>query len=241
MTYVDGFVVAVPTDKRDAYREHAAKGWALLKAAGATRMVEGWGDDVPHGTVTDFHRAVQAGDDETVVFSWIEYPDKAARDAAAAQIMAAPEMHALAATMPFDGRRMIYGGFDVVVDTGTASDTGYVDGFLMPAGDREAYVAMATRAEAVFRDHGATRVVEGWASDVSPGKVTGFPQALRLQDGETVVFSWIEWPSKAVRDAGMARVMDDERMQMTPEAMPFDGKRMVYGGFVPLFRSDAPA
>ena len=241
MTYVDGFVVAVPTDKRDAYREHAEAALPMFKGYGATRMVEGWGDDVPRGEVNDLYGAVEAKDDETVLFSWIEYPDKAARDAAAAQIMAAPEMHALAATMPFDGRRMIYGGFDVVVDTGTASDTGYVDGFLMPAGDREAYVAMATRAEAVFRDHGATRVVEGWASDVSPGKVTGFPQALRLQDGETVVFSWIEWPSKAVRDAGMARVMDDERMQMTPEAMPFDGKRMVYGGFVPLFRSDAPA
>nr|WP_243848448.1 DUF1428 domain-containing protein [Sphingomonas insulae] len=96
---------------------------------------------------------------------------------------------------------------------------------------------MAMRAEAVFRDHGATRVVEAWGDDVAAGKVTGFPQALHLQDGETVVFSWIEWPSKAVRDAGMAKVMADARMQMPPDAMPFDGKRMVYGGFALLFQS----
>jgi uncharacterized protein YbaA (DUF1428 family) len=238
MTYIDGFVVAVPTASRDAYRDHAASGWALLRAAGATRQCEGWGDDVPHGTRTDFHRAVQAGEDETVVFSWIEYPDEATRDAAAAQIMAAPEMEALAATMPFDGRRMIYGGFETVVDTGAPSaGTGYIDGFLMPAGDRQAYVAMATRAEAVFRDHGATRVVEAWGNDVSPGTVTSFPQALQLEEGETVVFSWVEWPSKAVRDAGMEKVTADARMQMAPEDMPFDGKRMVYGGFATLFQS----
>ena len=238
MTYVDGFVVAVPTDRRDAYRDHAGEGWRLMHAAGATRQCEGWGDDVPHGTLTDFHRAVQAGEDETVVFSWIEYPDKAARNAAAAQIMAAPEMHDLAAAMPFDGKRMIYGGFEILVDTGAAaSDTGYIDGFLLPVRDRQAYVAMATRAEAVFRDHGATRVVEAWGDDVSPGKVTSFPRALQLEDGETVVFSWVEWPSKAARDAGMAGVMADERMQTPPEGMPFDGKRMVYGGFATLFQS----
>lgn len=238
MAYVDGFVLAVPTDRRDEYRAHAAKGWALLKASGATRQCEGWGDDVPHGTSTDFHRAVQAGTDETVVFSWIEYPDRAARDAAAAQVMAAPEMDALIATMPFDGKRMIYGGFTIVVETGAATPgIGYIDGFLMPAADRQAYVAMAARAEAVFRDHGATRVVEGWGDDVPSGSVTSFPQALHLQDGETVVFSWVEWPSKATRDAGMAKVMDDPRMQMAPDTMPFDGKRMIYGGFVPLFQS----
>ncbi len=238
MTYVDGFVVAVPTGKRDAYREHAAKGWAMLNAAGATRNCECWGDDVPHGTLTDFHRAVQATADETVVFSWIEYPDKATRNAVAARIMADPKMEELAATMPFDGRRMIYGGFDMLVETGAPSpDDGYVDGFLMVVKDRAAYVAMAERAEIVFRDHGATRVVEAWGDDVPAGKVTGFPQAVQLQDGETVVFSWVEWPSKAVRDTGMAATMADERMQTAPEDMPFDGKRMVYGGFAKLFQS----
>jgi uncharacterized protein YbaA (DUF1428 family) len=238
MTYIDGFVVAVPTARRAAYREHAARGWAMLRAAGATRMCEGWGDDVPHGTRTDFHRAVHAGDDETVVFSWIEYPDKATRDAAASRIMADPAMAELAATMPFDGARMIYGGFDVLVEAGAPSAAdGYVDGFLIPVPDRDAYVALARRAESAFRDHGATRVVEAWGSDVSPGDITGFPQATQLQDGESVVFSWIEWPSKAARDAGMPAAMADARMQTPPDALPFDGKRMVHGGFAKLFQS----
>lgn len=238
MTYIDGFVLAVPGDRRDAYRDHAGKGWGLMHRAGADRQCEGWGDDVPHGNVTDFHRAVQAGDAEIPVFSWIEYPDKAARNAAAAQVMAAPGMDDLVATMPFDGKRMIYGGFEVVLDTGAASPgTGYIDGFLLPARDKQAYLAVATRSEAVFRDHGATRVVEAWGEDVPNGTVTGFPQAVQLQEGETVVFSWVEWPSKAVRDAGMAAVMADARMQMPPETMPFDGKRMVYGGFTLLFQS----
>ena len=238
MTYIDGFVVAVPTARQQDYRAHAAQGWALLKAAGATRSCEYWGDDVPHGTLTDFHRSVQAAPDETVVFSWIEYPDKATRDTVAGRIMAAPEMAALAATMPFDGRRMIYGGFEVLLDTGApAAADGYVDGFLLVVKDRAAYRAMAGRAATVFRDHGATRIVEAWGSDVAPGTTTGFPQAVRLQDGETVVFSWVEWPSKAARDTGGAATMADARMQTPRDALPFDGKRVIHGGFTKLFQS----
>lgn len=238
MAYVDGFVVAVPTDRQRAYRDHAQAGWALLHAAGATRQGEGWGDDVPHGTTTDFHRAVEATDDETIVFSWIEYPDKAARNAAAARIMADPAMDDLIASMPFDGRRMIYGGFEVIVAVGAPSSaTGYVDGVLLAVRDRDAYVALAERAAPVFLDHGATRVVEAWGDDVPPGTSTSFPQATQLADGETVVFSWIEWPSKAARDAGMAAAMADPRMATAPETLPFDGKRMISGGFTMLFQS----
>jgi len=238
MRYIDGFVTAVPSARRDAYRRHAAQGWTVLQAAGAGRQGEAWGDDVPHGTHTDFHRAVQATPDETVVFSWIEYADKATRNAAAAQVMAAPEMAALIETMPFDGARMIYGGFEVVVDQGAPSPaTGYVDGFLLAARDRDAYVALATRSAPIFLDHGATRVVEAWGDDVPPGTRTSFPLATQREDGESVVFSWIEWPSKAVRDAGMAAAMADPRMKTAPEALPFDGKRMIYGGFTLLFQS----
>lgn len=153
-------------------------------------------------------------------------------------MMAAPEMADIVAAMPFDGKRMIYGGFDVLIDAGTpAAADGYVDGFLMVVKDRAAYVAMAERAAAVFRDHGATRVVEAWGEDVAPGTITSFPQATQLQDGETIVFSWVEWPSKAVRDTGMAATMADERMQTPPEDMAFDGKRMIYGGFAKLFQA----
>ena len=112
----------------------------------------------------------------------------------------------------------------------------YVDGFLVPVpNDREAdYRALAERMAPLFREHGATRMVEGWGDDVPDGKLTDFPMAVKLQPGETVVFSWIEWPSKAVRDAGMAKVMADPRMQ-PGEDMVFDGQRMVFGGFRVLF------
>ena len=116
MAYVDGFVLAVPADKKETYRKHAAEAAPLFKEFGATRMVECWGDDVPEGKLTDFRRAVQAKEDEVVVFSWIEYPSKEVRDAANERIMSDPRMKAMGATMPFDGRRMIFGGFEAVLE-----------------------------------------------------------------------------------------------------------------------------
>ncbi len=116
MNYVEGFVIAVPAANKEAYRKHAAKAAPLFKEFGATRMVEGWGDDVPDGKVTDFKGAVKAKDDETVVFSWFEYPDKATRDAANAKMMADPRMKEIGETMPFDGKRMIFGGFKPFIE-----------------------------------------------------------------------------------------------------------------------------
>ncbi|HEY0838982.1 MAG TPA: DUF1428 domain-containing protein [Vulgatibacter sp.] len=115
MSYVDGFVVAVPAEKKAAYREIAAKGAVLFKEYGATRIVEAWGDDVPAGKVNDFMTAVQAKPGEVVVFSWIEYPNKEVRDRAVETMMRDPRMAALG-DMPFDGQRMIYGGFETLVD-----------------------------------------------------------------------------------------------------------------------------
>lgn len=108
----------------------------------------------------------------------------------------------------------------------------YVDGFVIPvpAAGRQAYLDLASRAAPVFRECGAIRVVECWGDDVPDGKVTDFKGAVKATDGENVVFSWVEWPSKAVRDAARDKIMNDPRMQ--PEgAMPFDGQRMIYGGF----------
>ena len=116
MKYVEGFVAAVPAANRDIYQRHAAEAAPLFKEFGATRVVECWGDDVPDGKLTDFRGAVKAQDGEVVVFSWIEYPSKEARDAAKERIMTDPRMEAMGAQMPFDGKRMIFGGFAPILD-----------------------------------------------------------------------------------------------------------------------------
>ena len=120
MSYIDGFVMAVPTANKQKFIEHARNGDSIFTEFGATRVVECWADDVPEGKVTDFRKAVQATEDETVVFSWIEWPDKNTRDAAMQKMMAEdfsddrmdPEKN----PMPFDGSRMIYGGFMPVTE-----------------------------------------------------------------------------------------------------------------------------
>ncbi len=107
--YIDGFVIPVPTDKKDAYLT-ASKGWGdICKANGALRLVEFWGDDVPDGKLTSFPMAVKLEPGETVVFSYVEWPDKATRDAANEKMRNDPNMQNM--EMPFDGKRMIYGGF----------------------------------------------------------------------------------------------------------------------------------
>jgi uncharacterized protein YbaA (DUF1428 family) len=143
MNYVQGFVTPVPTVNKEKYRKQASDAAQLFKQFGVKRMVEGWGDDVPKGKVTDFQGAVQAKDDETVVFSWLEYPDKATyelankkmrddprmkemsfvewpdkatRDAAWPKIMEDRRMQPERDKMPFDGQRMFWGGFRPILD-----------------------------------------------------------------------------------------------------------------------------
>jgi uncharacterized protein YbaA (DUF1428 family) len=237
MTYVEGFVAAVPAANKDAYLRHAAQAALLLKEFGVTRMVECWGDDVPDGKLTDFKRAVKAGQDEVVVFSWFEYPSKAAREAANGKIEGDPRMAEMGATMPFDGKRLIYGGFAPIVDAAAAGGTtGYVDGLLLavPVANKEAYRALAAKSAIVFQEHGARRVVEAWGDDVPDGKVTDFKGAVKATGDEAVVYSWIEWPSKEARVEGWKKIMADPRMRQDRAAMPFDGRRMIYGGFVPI-------
>ena len=106
----------MPAANKESYRKHAAEAAPLFKEFGATRMVECWGDDVPDGKLTDFRRAVQAKDDEVVVFSWIEYPSKEVRNAANERIMSDPRMKAMSDAMPCDAKRMIFGGFAPILD-----------------------------------------------------------------------------------------------------------------------------
>ena len=118
MSYVDGFVIAVPTANKEKFIAHAREFDPMFLEFGATRVLECWGDDVPPGKVTDFFRAVQATADETVVFSWVEWPDKATRDEGVKKMMEDPRMDPSASPMPFDGKRMIFGGFATVLELG---------------------------------------------------------------------------------------------------------------------------
>ena len=114
MNYVDGFVAAVPTANKAAYLEHARLAATVFKAHGALGAVECWGDDVPDGKLTSFPMAVQRKADETVVFAWITWPSREVRDAGMKKVMDDPRMRDM--QMPFDGQRLIYGGFQVVLD-----------------------------------------------------------------------------------------------------------------------------
>lgn len=235
MTYLEGFVAAVPTANKDAYRKHAADAAPLFREFGAARMVETWGDDVPKGKVTDFYGAVQAKDDETVVFSWFEYPDKATRDAANEKMMSDERMEKMGETMPFDGKRMIFGGFEAIVDERGEGKPGYTDGYLVPVpvDKKDAYRDLAQSVAGKFIERGAVRVVEAWGDDIPDGKVTDYRRAVKAKDGEGVIFSYVEWPDKPTRDKAWEAIMSDPDMQPDGE-MPFDGQRMFWGGFRPM-------
>ncbi|MEG3087747.1 DUF1428 domain-containing protein [Sphingomonas sp. PB4P5] len=127
---------------------------------------------------------------------------------------------------------MIFAGFAPEIDTGPGGATGYVDGFLIPVAPdkKQAYFDMARHVAPAFLENGATRLVEAWGDDVPAGEVTDFFRAVHATEGENVVFSWVEWPDKAIRDAGMKQVAQ----QTPPTDMPFDGQRMIFGGFAPI-------
>jgi uncharacterized protein YbaA (DUF1428 family) len=231
--YVQGFVIPIPEAKKDAYRDIAEKYWPVASANGALEHVEAWEADVPDGEQTDFRKAVGLKDGEKVLFSWVTWPDKATADAANEKIMNDPAMQAMGADVPFDGKRMIYGGFEPIFDEGRPGG-GYVDGFVAPVpnGNREAYRETASKAARIFLEHGALRDLEAWGVDVPKGEITSFPRSVEAKDDETIVFSFVEWPDEATRNEGWKKVMEDERMQ--GQDMPFDGKRMYWGGFSPI-------
>ncbi len=136
--------------------------------------------------------------------------------------------------MPFDGKRMIYAGFETAFDTGDSARLGYVDGMVasVPSGKRPDFVEHAAKMAKLFQEKGALRIVNGWGADVPDGKVTDFKRAVQAKDGETVIFGWIEWPDKSTRDKGMGALMQDPRMREIPPA--WNGPLAIFGGFKPI-------
>lgn len=113
----------------------------------------------------------------------------------------------------------------------------YIQGFVIPVpeGKMESYRAMAAQMNPMFAEFGATEIVEGWEDNVKDGQHTDFRMAVKAEPGEKIVFSWIIWPDKETCDAAHAKVMADERMDTPPDDMPFDGRRMIFGGFSPIY------
>lgn len=245
MTYIDGFVIAVPTAHRQKFIEHARQADAVFLEQGATRILECWQADVARGRTTDFFAAVAAREDESVVFSWIEWPDKASRQAMTERMeelgRTDPRFDPERNPMPFDGARLIHGGFESIVERGAPTAGAYVQGFVVPVPEasREAYRKTAEEAWPTFQRLGALRLVEAWQDDVREGRQTDFFRSVKTQPGEKVVFAFIEWPSRAVCDAAAKR-MEAEMPPPSAAQMPFDGKRMIHGAFEPLVELTRP-
>jgi uncharacterized protein YbaA (DUF1428 family) len=239
MQYIEGIIAAVATSQRAAYRQHAEATAALFAEFGATRYVAAWGDDVPEGKATDFKGAVKAQPDEVVAFSWVEFPSQKIRDEATRKLRNDARMQQLGQSMPCDGLRMVIGGFRTIIDNASKGPMGYLDGSLLPVptANREVFHELTAKHVAVLTEHGALRVVDGWEDDVVSGKVTDYRRAVKARQDESIVFSWVEWPSKQGRQQGWQKIMADPRMHS--EEMPYDGQRWIYGGFVPIFDSAA--
>ena len=233
MSYIEGFILAVPEGNKQDFIDHATAAFPLFVEFGVTRHVECWEDHVEDGKVTDMRRAVKARPDEKVVFSWLEYPSKAARDSAVEKMMSDPRMEAMP-EMPFDGKRMVYGGFETISEIGTAQADPYVSGsvFAVPTSNKAEFTEFCKKMAAIFQEYGALRLVDTWGADVPVGNHTDFQSAVQATDDETVSFGWIEWPSKAVNDAAWPKIMEDKRM--ADITMPADGSRMIFGGFTPV-------
>lgn len=238
MTYYTGSIAAVPNTNKQSYIKYARAGWPLFKKYGATRMVESWGVDVPKGKVNDLYGAVNAKDDEAVVYSWISWPSKEMADTAWQKMQDDPETQSMG-QMPFDGSRMIYGGFEPILESGAEKTAGYVQGFALavPEKNKAAYTAMAKDAwENMFKPNGCIGTVEAWGVDVPHGKQTDFYRATKAEAGEVPMFSWVTWPDKAACDTA-AKAMEASMEGKEYPDMPFDGMRMMWGGFELIFDS----
>lgn len=240
MSYIEGFILPVPEDRKADFIAHASAAFPLFKEFGVTRHVECWEDYVEDGKLTDMRRAVKAKPGEKIVFSWLEYPSKAVRDSAYEKMMSDPRMEDMP-EMPFDGQRMIYGGFEPISDLGSGHEAPYVSGsvFAVPTANKADFTAFAKKMAEIFKEYGAVRLMDAWGVDVPAGKVTDFQGAVQAKEDETVSFGWIEWPSKEANDEAWPKIMADPRLAEI--TMPADGSRMIFGGFTPVVNLFAKA
>lgn len=237
MSYIQGFVIAVPEGNKQAYVDMAAQVAPMFAEFGALRTVECWGEDIPDGKRTDFKRAVKAEEGERIVFAWVFWPDKATCDAAAEKMRTDDRMQP-PADIPFDGKRMIFAGFETISDSGNGGKFGWIDGMVGVVSNdkRQAFLDHAAFMEGALKTKGALRVVNGWGADVPDGTTTDFKRAVQAKDGETVTFGWIEWPDKATHDSGWGALMAEGLMQQNPPV--WDGQRAIFGGFAPILDTD---
>jgi uncharacterized protein YbaA (DUF1428 family) len=234
MTCIQGFICAVPTANRTAFIEHARSAVAGFRDHGVVAASECWGDDVPAGEVTSFPLAVKATPDETVVFAWLVWPSKSVLDRVMQGPLDDPRLSPETNPLPFDGKRVVFGAFEPVLELGAPRPGGYVDGFVVAVNRnrREAFIEFARACDPVFMEHGACWIMEAWGIDVPEGKHTDFRRAVKAQPDEEIIFSWVQWPDRATRDSGNQKIMNDPRL--AGKEMPFDGKRLIYGGFEPV-------
>ncbi len=230
MTYIQGFLVPVTPANKESYLKMATDVAPMFEEFGARRIVECWGENVPTGKTTDMYRAVNGEVGENVVFSWIDWGSKQACDQAHEKMMQDDRMKNMPETMPFDGMRMLFAGFETLGMSGDGGKTRYVQGYVapVPKSNRQAFADMCATMREVALDCGALHAFDGWAEDIEDGKVTDFKQAVKAKDDEAVAFGFAEWPSKQACDEGSAKMHNDERM---PGEMPLDGMRLIYGGF----------
>ena len=232
MDYFQGFLIPVPTDKKKEYLRVAEESAPFFAKYGALRTVENWTSDVPKGEVTDMWRGVKASDNESVVFSWVEWESKNTCDKAHDGMTRDEAMNEMP-EMPFDGMRMIYAGFDVLGQSGESGKPGYVQGYVapVPKANRDAYADMCATMRQIALDCGAQRLVDGWSEDIADGEQTDFKKAVQAKDDEAIAFGFAEWPSQEAFETGSQKMMQDGRMPQPGSNMPMDGQRIIYGGF----------
>ena len=207
MTYFEGFIVPVPEANKDAYRKHATDFAPLVQEFGVAAAWSKPGTATfPKARSPTSARRSTPSRTRRSSSPGSNIRSQAARDAANEKMMSDPRMAEMGKDMPFDGKRMIMGGFDAIVEEGAGGGELYRRLRRAGArGKRDAYRELAAQMAKVFREHGATRVVEAFGDDVPKGKVTDFYRAVKAEDGESVVFSFIEWPDKADPRRGLGQ------------------------------------